>query len=365
MSVIRLFLRNTQTVTGTGGNVYDLSTVQGTATTLASGNANQTTFLEVIAWRFELGAALPDANASVPVQVSVSSISANAEMRWRLQQVRGGTVLASTGYSTERTSAGTYNDTLSFSGASWQSGDLLQLAGEVRRTGGGGNRSFTTDVNSANSYIDPTLIADYVFGVNAGTFALEGQAAELLVAARIATEADDPITTEAGVDLVTENFEAIGFTLDAEAGSFALAGQDAGLLRGVNLIAEVGSFTLSGQAVALTRGAKLQAEAGSFTLTGQAINFLTDDDVVFPVDPGSFALAGQDVAFKRGYVFGVLPGSFTLAGQEAAFDLGAFLFRGRRDRVVVGISQRVVLPQNPNVIVAVNISRTVAAGKEV
>ena len=58
------------------------------------------------------------------------------------------------------------------------------------------------------------------------------------------------------------------YTLTAEAGSFALTGQDAGLLVGYVLDAGAGAFTLTGQAAGLFHDYILSAEAGAFIFTG-------------------------------------------------------------------------------------------------
>ena len=60
----------------------------------------------------------------------------------------------------------------------------------------------------------------------------------------------------------------VAYTLTAEAGSFALTGQDAGLLVGYVLDAGAGAFTLTGQAAGLFHNYILAAEAGAFIFTG-------------------------------------------------------------------------------------------------
>ena len=84
-----------------------------------------------------------------------------------------------------------------------------------------------------------------------------------------------------------------GYTLTAEAGSFTLSGQAAGLVAARKLSADAGAFALSGQTVALRADRLLTASQGAFTLTGQ------DADLIAPnytltADAGSFTLTGQD-----------------------------------------------------------------------
>jgi len=44
------YFRNTQTVTGTGGNIYDLSTTQGTPGTLLSAGVSAVDFTKIFEW---------------------------------------------------------------------------------------------------------------------------------------------------------------------------------------------------------------------------------------------------------------------------------------------------------------------------
>ena len=58
--------------------------------------------------------------------------------------------------------------------------------------------------------------------------------------------------------------------ITADAGSYSLTGQDAGLLRGYLVTADAGAYVLTGQDATLSVGNKtLIADAGSYTLTGQ------------------------------------------------------------------------------------------------
>lgn len=65
----------------------------------------------------------------------------------------------------------------------------------------------------------------------------------------------------------------VTYTLTADAGSFAVSGQGAGLLHDRALVASAGSFATSGQDATLSYGAviRLTAESGQFSLTGQSV----------------------------------------------------------------------------------------------
>lgn len=146
------------------------------------------------------------------------------------------------------------------------------------------------------------------------------------------------------------NFIAAGFTLTADAGSFALNGQAAGLRAARKLPAAYGAFSLNGQAAGLKYGRKLAAALGSFALNGQPITLtysgagpkvMVADAGVFSLSGqtltlrhnrtvtaglGAFALDGQSVslAYSGGYRLGADAGSFALNGQSVGLAIGQF-----------------------------------------
>lgn len=82
-----------------------------------------------------------------------------------------------------------------------------------------------------------------------------------------------------------------GYTLTAAAGSYALSGQAANLLKGRVLVCAAGSYALSGQAAILQKNSVLVAAAGSYTFSGQAANLLKGSALV--ASAGSYTFTGQ------------------------------------------------------------------------
>lgn len=155
MAATTYYLRNTQTGGGTGGTVYDLSGTQGTNATL-SASVSSNTFAEVLRFQITLGSALPQTD--IPFSVSINAISANSEVRWRIQELNSSnTVVASSAYATAQTTTGTKTGTISFSNT-WAANDRLAISVEYRRTGGTGSRTLTLNINNANTYIQPDLV---------------------------------------------------------------------------------------------------------------------------------------------------------------------------------------------------------------
>jgi hypothetical protein len=151
MAVIRHFLRDTQTNAGTGGIVYDLSSTQGTPTTLST-TLNSATYTEVAAWQITVDDTVN--TTSFPTSISISSLTGTLGMRWRIQRVNSSNVVqASSSYSSIFSATGTHTDTLTLS-TTWTTDDRLRLSFEIARTGGHGTVDADVDVNNTNSYVD-------------------------------------------------------------------------------------------------------------------------------------------------------------------------------------------------------------------
>lgn len=123
----------------------------------------------------------------------------------------------------------------------------------------------------------------------------------------------------------TDLMGAGGYTLAADAGSFSLSGQTAGLKRGLKVAGAVGSFALSGQGAGLVRGRPMTVDAGAFSLSGQAAALRTAR--VLAGSSGSFALTGQDATLTYApaggsVVLNAEAGAFSLTGQAAGVARG-------------------------------------------
>ena len=113
------------------------------------------------------------------------------------------------------------------------------------------------------------------------------------------------------------------YTLTALAGSYALTGQNADLLKSNLLTASTGSYSLTGQTATLTYAAAgsyiLTALAGSYALTGQNADLLKSNVIV--ASNGSYSLTGQTAtltyATAAAYTLTALAGSYALNGQNA------------------------------------------------
>jgi hypothetical protein len=166
----RYFFRNAQTVSGTGGTTYDLSTTQGTGTTLVSAGISSTSFTKVFEWRRVVASG--QLESSFPVSVNISAVSASTlQVRWRVSRLNSsGTLQASSGYSAAYNSTGTKTDTLTLD-TTWAADDFCVVEMELRRNGGANSaRTVTISVNNASTYVDTQDIHVLTAtGVSSGT----------------------------------------------------------------------------------------------------------------------------------------------------------------------------------------------------
>lgn len=180
MSTRTYYLVDSQTGTGTGGNIYDLLTTTGTDDSTVSGTTNSTQFTESAAW---IGGASDVSTSATDVTLGFypTTTSGTLEFRFRAQRVdSGGSVLYSGGYGStydETATSGLREESLSFSPGAWNSTDRLKISLEVRRSGGHGNVSITISTgdpsglgNYANSYVIVPVDLPTVTGALASSY---------------------------------------------------------------------------------------------------------------------------------------------------------------------------------------------------
>lgn len=111
------------------------------------------------------------------------------------------------------------------------------------------------------------------------------------------------------------------FTLDAIAGSLALTGSNASLLKDSLLSSNAGSYTLTGNTASLVKGIVLSANSGSYSLTGSAAQEIVTR--LLAAGSGSYSLTGApaDLASSGGgaYTLDANSGSYLLLGSDVSF----------------------------------------------
>lgn len=185
---------------------------------------------------------------------------------------------------------------------------------------------------------DSTLTAE------AGTFTLAGQAAGLEAARELGAELGTFALAGQDAGLAADRLVA------SEAGAFLLDGQDVELTYSVRLDAQAGTFALAGQDAGLLATRELVSEAGAFLLDGQDVGLISGAQL--DAEAGSFALDGQDATFEVGYAISAAAGAFTLDGQGVDVDAarvlvaaeGAFAFAGYEAGLLPGVATPTLLP---------------------
>lgn len=134
------------------------------------------------------------------------------------------------------------------------------------------------------------------------------------------------LTAEAGSFALTGNPAGLlaARTLTANAGSFALTGNNAGLLRTYRLAADAGAFSLTGNPATLLAARKLTAAAGSFTLTGNPATLTYNSSAAtytLTAEAGSFALTGSDAGLRAARRLAAEAGAFALTGNDTTLTL--------------------------------------------
>jgi hypothetical protein len=277
----RHHLRDTQTEPGTGGTVFDLSPTQGTGTTVGSGNVASTTFVEVLRFQATVGAGV--GGAAFPSSMDMASVSAaTMEWRWRVQRYDSSGVLqASSNYSPAHNTAGVKTADLTLD-TTWSAGDRLAVSVEMRKVSGGGNRSFTLNINDADTYIDalPAAAGDDH----------EGDGTACTAVLTPAAGSGTPAAAGAGAGCSTILVPGAGVGSPAATG----AGDAAGVVLAPGAGSGTAAVAGAGQAaqLVLTPGTGSGEASGSGSGDGQpAVVVLTPD-----VGVGAPALAGSGQA---------------------------------------------------------------------
>jgi hypothetical protein len=187
-------------------------------------------------------------------------------------------------------------------------------AGTAPGGGGGATLSGTGGAGAAGQvkitffYVaggDVTLTAD------AGSYAMTGQAAGLLLTRRI--------TANAGAFTYTGIAAGLRATrrLTAAVGTYTMTGVAAGLRATRRLTAAVGTYTMTGVAAVLRATRRLTAAVGTYTMTGVAAALELVGGNLF-ASVGSFTMTGYDATLRVSRTLAAAAGSYAMSGQAAA-----------------------------------------------
>ncbi len=134
---------------GAGTIDADLSTTQGSSTTIQINAAGDTSYTEESTYDIAL-AARDGTSYDISVDITAST---STNIRWRVQEIDSGCgVVASSAYATyEPASVGIQTDTLTL--AAWTTGTRLRLSIETQEASDCGNRKVTYSVNDSDTWV--------------------------------------------------------------------------------------------------------------------------------------------------------------------------------------------------------------------
>lgn len=152
----KYFLNNAQAEScSSGGMQFDMTTTQGTPTTHQSDTTTNEGFITGLEYHVTVGAS--GANGDYSVSVEINAIDADTEVKWTIRRLNSSCVNqpSGSGESAVYTTPGIKTDTLTLSGHTWASGDVLTLTTFYRRVPSQhGNKDYTLDVNATNSFVN-------------------------------------------------------------------------------------------------------------------------------------------------------------------------------------------------------------------
>lgn len=106
-----------------------------------------------------------------------------------------------------------------------------------------------------------------------------------------------------------------GFTLEANAGSYAITGSAATFRRTTKVSAESGSYAITGVAASLEAAKKLVVNAGSYAITGSAASFIKGKLVAAAA--GVYTITGSAAGLRKTWKLFANVGSYLITGAAA------------------------------------------------
>lgn len=202
-------------------------------------------------------------------------------------------------------------------------GDVVFAAGFIGHTAGGG--TITKDASQTN-----LVENDAPDGARSMSISYKAGAAGTFTMQCTATQA-----TGGGWVHVMVNIKAAGgggstYTLDADAGSYAITGTAAALEHGYLIDADTGSYAISGQDAALQQGYQVAVDAGAYAISGSDADFIYNRAI--DADAGSYLINGAAASLEytpsgSTYNLDAEGGAYLITGSDAALDYVQLIHR--------------------------------------
>lgn len=136
---------------------------------------------------------------------------------------------------------------------------------------------------------------------------------------RVVVSTTTTLTADAGSYAVSGSTADLlrSLILSGDAGAYTVSGATASLLRSKLLSADAGTYSVAGQAADLLRALVLTGDAGSYTLTGAAATLAVSGDTTLTAEAGSYSVSGSPADLLRALQMGADAGAYTTSGQSA------------------------------------------------
>jgi hypothetical protein len=148
----------------------------------------------------------------------------------------------------------------------------------------------------------------YEMNAEAGSYAIAGVATNLGYGRVFNAESSSYAITGIDTNL------GYGRVVNVVAGTYGITGQTLERTEGIPFNAAAGSYGISGTITTLFADRELNAESGSYVLTGVAADL--DVGEVVNAAPGTYAITGADTGLARGYTLNAEPGSYSITGSD-------------------------------------------------
>lgn len=172
----------------------------------------------------------------------------------------------------------------------------------------------------------------YTLDLDAGSYAVTGRDPALTADRSLALDAGSYVITGQDVTLQASR------VLDLDAGGYTITGHDVTLTVSRVLALDAGAYTITGQDATLEYSGStyvLDLDAGGYVITGHDVTLTVDRTLA--LDAGSYTVTGQDASLLRGFALALDAGSYAITGQDATLvaarvlglDAGSYSITGR------------------------------------
>jgi hypothetical protein len=326
LALSRNFLRDTQDEPGATGIIHDLSETQGTPTTIGSGSISSGSFIKVLEFWRVVGTTV-DASVAIDTSISMAAVSAaTLRYQWIVHRYNSSDVLQeSSTASSEHNTTGVKTQTMVLAGP-FAAGDKLSVSLWLKKAGGGGSRSFTLNINNADSWVEFSVAETPPLEITPAAVTIDATPGTLTITSTVGfTPAPVTVTATPGTATITTTatITPAPVTVTATPGTVEVAtegGSQPVTPAPVTVTCTAGTLTVTIGAVNLVPDpATITATPGTLTLT--ATVDVIPDPVTVSATPGTLVLTATADIVPAVVVVDASPGTLTVTTSAPGQDI--------------------------------------------